>query len=237
MIDWNSWEFIKDVGAPVGVAALPFIFAWLKRLSRGIGGGSPNSRRYWESRLNSDLDYANEAKEFADSGDFESRAKVARWNLDAFDAVKVMGSDGRRNHWLLFAMFLILSFFSFVTRAPWYVVLASVILMILSELGALKAGDIKNDQVSVLTEAARWGHSGLVQSNPWVLIATFEKYNKIMEGNTAEGGLTWADQRGGKNVKMWLRDEFIVKYGPPVGAQLGDIWREDGTPSWEKYDL
>lgn len=231
-------ENIESVILNLPRALIPGVVSLLipriKRFIDELGGlGSPDSRKYWQNRLESDIS----SLELINNGEglekLNSRTEVSLWYLDAFDAIKVMGADGRRANWLIFALFLCLSFISILFGMSLWIVLPLVAGMVLAEIAALGAGELRRKYISVLVAASKYGHGRIVRSDPWVLIATYEKYKKHMKGEHEGGIVSWADQRGGRTFWMWIKDEFVVKFGPPVGARLDNIWDQHGRPEWE----
>lgn len=53
-----------------------------------------------------------------------------------------------------------------------------------------------------------------------------------MRSDHVKGLESWADMRGGRNLKMAYVDEFVANFGPPIGAKIPDIWNVSGMPDW-----
>lgn len=104
-------DIIGNIGWGWVVPVVSFLFLAAKRVKdRWNGGeGSPESRKYWEKRLNTDLGRLSSVEDVEISRSLIERAVVAQNYLNAFGAIKLMGADGRRTNWAYFSFFLVLA--------------------------------------------------------------------------------------------------------------------------------
>lgn len=237
--------FVKIVGV---VSATLAIGTTILRIASRNFGYSPKRRKYWIARLESSVE---EYDKTGGQQGFDDRIVDVRCQAEGFEAARSMGVDSRIVNWgigtVLIVAAILLAFFwsgwdpASVTASNseggwtlprsiiyWVMTGFLAILGIVYFAWALMANDLMTRYSMILYYAGKFGHSSLVRSDPWTLVATYEEWAGEGRDEVNERQKKWKSF-GLSSIKYPTLAAVFSAFNPHAPSVVPkDIWGSRG---------